>query len=306
MLEYPHLSRNFDHDFVTLLCCYFREIRGYSTMMLAQRPTLSSFMTDLVSKGRIVFARDEAENALGIARGPFLDAAERQQHQGRLISPRHGFYVIVPEQYHSWGAPPPAWYIDDLMRHEEQPYYVGLLKAAELHGASHQAVMEFQIITEKRLPRIKAGRSMIAFYYRKDLDALTSAIEDQKTETGLMKVSSIELTALDLVRYPHAAGGLDHIATVLSDLGDRINLRKLAALASRFERSVVQRLGFLLERFGDRDCASTLGKHLLRYKRLPWVELDPARSADPDFRPDPIARDENWRVIVRHMPEPDA
>lgn len=275
-------------------------------MMLAQRPTLSSFMTDLVSKGRIVFTRDEAVSALGIARGPFYDAAERQQQQGRLISPRHGFYVIIPLRYQRWGAPPPSWYINDLMQHEERPYYVGLLKAAELHGASHQAVMEFQVISDKRLPRIKAGRSVIAFYYRKDMEALSSAIEDHVTETGLMKVSSVELTAFDLVRYPHAAGGLDHIATVLSDLGNRINLRKLAALAPHFERSVVQRLGFLLERFGDKDCANALGRHLLRYKRLPWVELDPGRSADPDFRPDPIERDESWRVVVRHMPEPDA
>ena len=48
------------------------------------------------------------------------------------------------------------------MRHEDAPYYVGLLKAAELHGASHQAVIEFQVIISKRLPRIKAGRSPIA------------------------------------------------------------------------------------------------------------------------------------------------
>ena len=46
---------------------------------------------------------------------------------------------VVPPQYASWGAPPPGWYIDDLMRHEGRPYYVGLLKAAELHGATHQA-----------------------------------------------------------------------------------------------------------------------------------------------------------------------
>ena len=38
------------------------------------------------------------------------------------------------------------------MRHEGEAYYVGLLKAAELHGATHQAVMEFQVVTGKRLP----------------------------------------------------------------------------------------------------------------------------------------------------------
>ena len=34
-----------------------------------------------------------------------------------------------------------------LIRFEHCPYYVGLLKAAEMHGATHQAVMEFQVVT---------------------------------------------------------------------------------------------------------------------------------------------------------------
>ena len=65
------------------------------------------------------------------------------------------------------GAPPPSWYIDDLMRNEGRPYYVGLLSAAELHGASHQAVMEFQVVTDKQMPELHVGRSRIAFCYRR-------------------------------------------------------------------------------------------------------------------------------------------
>ncbi len=58
-----------------------------------------------------------------------------------------------------------------------------------------------------------------------------------------MKISSVELTMLDLVRYPHAAGGLDNIATIISDLADRIDAGKLASLSAAYERSVNQRLG---------------------------------------------------------------
>ena len=42
-------------------------------------------------------------------------------------------------------------------------HYVGLLKAAELHGATHQAVMEFQVVSNKRPQKIYAGRNLIAF-----------------------------------------------------------------------------------------------------------------------------------------------
>jgi predicted transcriptional regulator of viral defense system len=274
-------------------------------MMIEKREAFSSYMTRLLSTGRVVFSREEARTALGISQGALLDAAGRQQRKHLLVSPRSGFYVIVPPQYLSWGAPPPPWYIDDLMRHEGRPYYVGLLKAAELHGATHQAVMEFQIITDKRLPKIRAGRSAIAFYYRKDMAAVSGALEDRKTDTGSMKISSIELSILDLVRYPRAAGGLDNIATIISDLGEHIDPGKLANLSAAFERSVIQRLGYLLESAGHADRVQALHDAMPKTPPLPWIELERSQAADPDLSPKPKERNERWHVIVRREPERD-
>lgn len=274
-------------------------------MMLDQRSTLSSYMTRLLSEGRVVFTAAQAQTALRIGKGALLDTAEKQQRRKYLISPRRGFYVIVPPQFLALGAPPPSWYIDSLMRHENRPYYVALLKAAELHGATHQAVMEFQIITDKHLPKIRAGRSSIAFYYRKDMVAIASGLEDHKTDTGRMKVSCLELTILDLLRYRHAGGGLNHIATVLADLGERIDARRLAALSSAFERSVVQRLGHLLGRLNHQDKVNLLYESVLQGPPLPWIELEPRQATDPAFAPAPAERDDRWRVIVRRPLEPD-
>lgn len=274
-------------------------------MMLERRLTLSSYLTRLLSQGRVVFSGHEAQKVLDVGRGAFLDAAEKLQRRKRLINPRRDFYVIVPPQYLAWGAPPPTWYIDSLMQHEKRPYYVGLLKAAELHGATHQAVMEFQVVTDKRLPEIRVGRAVIAFYHRKDMDAVASALEQRKTDTGYMKVSSPELTALDLLRYPHASGGLDHIVTVLSELGGSIDPRKLATLSAAFERSVVQRLGHLLGRAGHQDRTRLLRESLLVRAPLPWVELEPALASAAQRDPAPVERNQTWRVIVRRPPEPD-
>ena len=271
-----------------------------------QRSALSGYVSGLLSTGQTVFTAEEAEQALGIGHGAFLDAAERLQRRKALLNPRQGFYVVVPPQYASWGAPPPAWYIDALMRREGQAYYVGLLKAAELHGATHQAVMEFQVITAKRLPRIRAGRSMIVFYFRKDMDAVTAGIEDRKTDTGTMKVSSAALTALDLLRYPQASGGIDNIATVLSDLRQEIDPEQLAALSAVVERPVVQRLGNLLDHF-DHDVLTEPMLEALRARgSLPWTELDRKGSQDPDFAPEPRQRDLRWRVVVRRVLRVDA
>lgn len=274
-------------------------------MVHDQRSALSSYAARLQAEGRIVFTRKEAEQALGTSQGAFLDAAERLQKRKSLISPRHGFYVIVPPQFASWEAPPPSWYIDALMRHEGEPYYVGLLKAAELHGATHQAVMEFQIITNKRLPKVRAGRSLIAFYYRKDMEAVATGLEDRKTDTGSMKLSSPALTALDLLRYPQASGGIDNIATVLGDLAAKIDRESLARLAAKAEKPVVQRLGYLLEWLGADELVPTLHESLAARGAFGWVELDRRQAKDPDFAPEPVAKDSRWRVTVRRFPERD-
>ena len=241
---------------------------------------------------------------VGVNRGAFLDAAERLQHQGRLIKPRRGFYVVVPPQFLSWGAPPPSWYIDDLMRFEGRSYYVGLLKASELRGSSQQAVMEFQVVTDKQLPRIRAGRSIISFHYRKRLADIHGGVDEHKTDTGRMKVSSPELTALDLLRYAPALGGLDNVATVLGDLANDLDAEKLAALSGTVERSVGRRLGYLLESLGYADRVGLMNT-ALGEAQGGWVELDPTEARDALFAPSPVERDPKWRVVVRRVPEVD-
>jgi hypothetical protein len=191
------------------------------------------------------------------------------------------------------------------MRHEGRPYYVSLLKAAELHGATHHAVMEFQIITDRQLPKIRAGRSWLTFYFRKDIAAVRDGVAERKTDTGSMKLSSPELTALDLLRYPHVAGGLDAVATVLADLGKTIDGVKLAALAPHFERACAQRLGYLLERLGHADRAQALHDHLVAKGSIAWVTLEPAKRGAEQISPEPVERNERWRVTVLRHPEID-
>lgn len=275
-------------------------------MITRARHSLSAYLDDLQSSGRVSFAREEALKTLEVSRPALLKAAARLQKQKKLLSPRHGFYVIVPAQFHRWGAPPPDWYIEALMRHEDRPYYVGLLKAAEIHGASHQAVMEYQIITDKQIPRLTVGRSILAFYFRKTLSAVADGIEQHQTSAGYIKLSSPELTALDLLRYPHAAGGIDHIATVLAELGDKLDPAKLGYLATAFEKNVIQRLGFLLDLLGHQIAARHILRVLENTSRFTWTELEqPPRDIDPDLLPPVTERDRRWRVIVRRPVEPD-
>jgi predicted transcriptional regulator of viral defense system len=275
-------------------------------MMLQSNSSLPNFLTCLQSEGRITFTRAEAIATLGITEAAFLKAAARLQKRHMLFNPRHGFYVAVPPQFMRWEAPPPAWYIDALMRHEERPYYVGLLKAAELQGASHHAVMEFQVVTDRQLRKIRAGRSWITFYFRKDLESIREGIVDHKTDTGRLKMSGPELTALDLLRYVHAAGGIDAVATVMTDLAESINDQKLAAMSAHFERACGQRLGYLLDRLGHGERAHRLHDRLFDKGTLPWVPLEPEPRKSAKSESKVVERNGRWRVAVQRYPEIDA
>ena len=274
-------------------------------MIAQRRSALFKYVDGLRASGRIAFTAAEAEQALGVRHRAFLDSAQRLQRQRILARPRQGFYVIVPPRYTHWGAPPPACYIDALMRDAGQPYYVGFLKAGEHYGATHQAVMEFQVVTQKRHPEIYAGRSRIAFYYCKDLEPLRPGIVARRTETGTMQVSSPELTALDILRYPQASGGLDNVATVLRDMGERLDRARLALLSRAMPKPVVQRAGHLLERTGFAALTGPMLRELKRRGQALWVELDRRETRDPDFTPDVLERDPRWHVVVRRAPELD-
>ena len=65
-------------------------------MVYDRRSGLSSYVSGLLSAGRTVFTAEEAEQALDVGRGAFLDAAERLQRRKALLNPRRGFYVVVP------------------------------------------------------------------------------------------------------------------------------------------------------------------------------------------------------------------
>ena len=192
------------------------------------------------------------------------------------------------------------------MQHEGQACYVGLRKAAELHGATHRAVVEVQVVSMKRLPSTRVGRNRIAFYFRKNNQAVTAGIEDRKTDTGTMKISAAAPTTLDLLRYPHASGEIDNVATIPSDLGRTIDPGQLASFSEFTERPVLRRLGQLLEHFGHDGATRPMLESFWTRGSLPWAELDRQEIRDPESAPEPRLHDPRWHIIVRRLPQRDA
>jgi len=263
-----------------------------------QRPSFRRFLEGLRASGRYTFDKAEAMAALHLTDVALKNAAWRLSRAGRLASPRRGFYVIVPPEYQAAGTVPPSWIIRDLMAALKRPYYVGLLSAAALHGAAHQAPQEFQVVTDRPMRPMALGRARIVFVTKAGL-AKTPTVPI-KTPTGDIRVSTPEATALDLVRYPEHAGFLSNAATVLVELAERINPAALVQTAEgEGELAAAQRLGYLLEHVGRQTLAEPLAR---------WIDAKKPRVVPlrADLRMAGRRRAPRWRVAINEKIEMDA
>ena len=218
--------------------------------MTIVRPT--DLAVTLLSHGRHSFDVAEAVESLGLSRTQTLQALARLLKKGDIVSPARGFYLVVPPEYRTWGGPPGMSFVDALMTHLRQPYYVALLSAAATHGASHQAPQVFQVmVQDNTFVRNKTvGRTRLRFYSNPNIAA--DPVQRLTVPTGYVTVSTKETTVVDLVTKPRFSGGLGNVATILREIGE-LRGAELARVAARRDRSIARRVGWLVERFGEVD-----------------------------------------------------
>ena len=214
---------------------------------------LPTYIKAIRRKGQISFTLNQAMSDLNISHNAALAAVSRLKAHGDLISPSKGFYVIVPPEHQTRGCIPAEELIPILMNHLKTDYYVSLLSGAQYHGASHQKPGRFQVITNKRIKHpLEFGQIKIELIYKKSLTELPT--QDVVVKTGYLKVATPELVTLDLLTYSTRSAGLNHIATVLSELIEAIDADQLIALAKKSgEKAWLQRLGYILEKIETMD-----------------------------------------------------
>jgi predicted transcriptional regulator of viral defense system len=252
--------------------------------------TLEDWVDSLQARGRYTFRRAEANDESGLSAEAVKKALQRLVGRGRVAKVKDYFFVIVPLEYRTAGAPPPSWFLHDLMEAMQLPYYVGLLSAAALHGAVHQQPQEFQVVTDRSVRPLVAGRARIRFFTSKDV--VGTAVQSIKTSTGSMRVSTPEATVMDLVRFARAAGSLDNVAAVLSELCPQIDPRHLLRVVrQRDDVPNAQRLGYLLDRLRAKTLAKPIHDWVVR--RGPRaVPLRPGRTSRG------AVEDQRWHVLV--------
>ncbi|MCZ7629650.1 MAG: hypothetical protein M5U19_11620 [Microthrixaceae bacterium] len=159
----------------------------------------------LLSEGTSWFTAREAADAAGVPLAHVYPGLKRLADRGQIFSPARGFYVPIPPEFRMWGSVPATHFVDAMMRHLDRRYYVGLLSAAELHGAAHQRPQVFQVMVERPLADRRNGRTRLSFHVRSRLAEVPT--EQLTTPTGYLVVSTPEATVLDLASRPAEGAG---------------------------------------------------------------------------------------------------
>ncbi len=271
--------------------------------MEAKQLRLDDWVDDLQKRGLNSFSLSQAREAFkNISDDALTLSLARYSKKEKIVSILRGYYLIISPKYAAMKVIPPANFIDALMKSLNRPYYVGLLSAAALQGASHQQPQEFFVFTDLPAMRpinkngLKVNFLSLVHFPKDDF------FEKIKTEVGYLNISQAPLTALDLLYFESRIGGLSRAAVVLSELVENIKPTHFTnKLLSAAKISTIQRLGYLFEEVLKR---SDLADALYKYHEQVDVKFNKIKL-DPSCESDGFTVNDKWKIIVNSTIELD-
>lgn len=282
--------------FVTIL----QNVTNYVTIsnMTAPKTIAAPRLADkLLSQGITSTTPVEISAMLKIPQDQVRRRLNVPTRRGEWVTPAHGLRIPVPYQYRSFGAPEGIELIDSLMQHFKADYYIGWLSAAEIHGAAHHAPQVFQVATSRQIRNRKVGRTNYKFYQRSAISELP--VEEVKTQSGTARISSRELTLVDLSADLLNAGGLANAVIVFSDLifdvnqQSNVNEKAVVDICAHFPVAVARRIGWLIEKQFGGHRMEKLHDIFAHRTQTPSL-LDPASPRHGTL-------DRDWNIIINNL-----
>lgn len=253
---------------------------------------LEDYIAQVQSEGKLYFTLEDLKRKFDANYETAIKfSLNKIFRKGKIVSAYKGFYIIVPPEYRSRKVIPPELFIDQLFAYLEREYYVGLLSAATMHGASHQQVMEYFVIIDKPAIRTtKVENLKINYVVKKSIPQ--KGIDKRKTDAGYINISNPELTAIDLIAYQNRVGGINRVSTVLYELSESISPAGLNEfLNDDVPISVLQRLGYIFDVvLKQKDLAVEI-KNFLSDKKIFRIPLKPG------YKKVGFEVNEDWKVI---------
>lgn len=166
--------------------------------------------------------------------------------------------------------------------------------------------MTYHIVVNKSVFKISFEKLRMEFVTKKE----TFTDHGVKRVAGLggyYKISSPELTALDVVRFARRSGHLSNVATILNDLSENLDGRAMYSLCRdpSIPSVTLQRLGFILDQIlGLKKEAKYVGRALNERTFVPaWLSQAKIKKQNP--KKSNYDYNKEWKLYINTKVEPD-
>jgi predicted transcriptional regulator of viral defense system len=271
--------------------------------MNRENVSVREWISALPKRGRLSFSHHELAAAFPEKSPAAIKGTlARMSASNAIQSVWRGYYAIVLPDYGLRGIIPPSEYIGQLMAYTGAEYYVALLSASLLHGAAHQMPQRFQFMSNKIMHPKKTHGIHLEPVFKKRFP--TNYLIEKNAKSGMIKVSSPELTALDLMIYQDRAGGISNCATIIGELAEQIDFEAVDVdIFDGIPTSAVQRLGFILGPvLGEKGPADTLRRKArvagLEFYRVPLATRQGVHEQNRNI-------DTIWKIVPNYDVEAD-
>jgi len=269
-------------------------------MSKKKEKTLKDYLDELIAKGQYYFIVDEIKAKLKVQDNSLSVALSRLAKKKKIKTIKHGFGLIL---YAHEGELHPSHYLDQMMKLLNAKYYLGLLSAAAFWGASHQSSMSFQVVTNKIVKPIKFEKGRIEFV-AKQISFPELGLQKVAGNGGYFLISSPELTAIDLLRFPKRSGHLNNVATILEELCEKWTKENMVKIFSDSSVPTVtlQRLGYLLDIVLKKEKEAGIVEKILAQKHTAPTLLSSSKKVT---NLKSLSFNERWKLYINTTVEPD-
>ena len=240
------------------------------------RGAIAGFVERCLSEGKACFSMADALASTGLSHSAAKQQILRLKQVVR-VSGRHDFFLILSPEDLPMGSPAAVKWLDAYFRWLRQPYYLALLSAAAIHASQPHAVQMVQVMIQGKRRPLEIGRLKLQFY-QKTIGIEKVPVIQPSGYPAVVRVSSPEATALDLLRYSERIGGYSRSEETILPMAKLFKVDRLgAALDANDEPALGQRLGFMLEKAGHVKLATAVHRWLS--DSVQWTFLEPGASS---------------------------
>jgi predicted transcriptional regulator of viral defense system len=197
---------------------------------------------------RRVFTTDEAVGATGLPKEQVVRQLSYLQSEGYFDKIRRGLYAVVPLESRGKPAMVNPYLLASRLAH---PYVLSYHTGLELHGVAQSTFNRVFVLTPQRVEPLEYQGMAYQMVHAKEEEvresSTTTTLEDQR-----VAVATREWTVVHCAHRLDFAGGLEEL---LKSVGNFAYLTPAAlASAAKFlgHKVLYNRLGFLLDYFGDK------------------------------------------------------